>query len=113
MLAMLIPMLTTNLQSPDWLIVEASILAIGAVANGAFILMTAMLPELVPFLLQCAQHEQTLVRTMAVWSLARYSSWIVSQRDHTAFFEPVLVRVRVAAGAVDAATLVRRTHSCV
>jgi transportin-1 len=90
LLSSLLPLLTESLRSSDWLQVESAILAIGAVATGCFMQMTAYLPQLVPFLLDAVQHAQPLVRSIAAWSLARYSHWVVAQRDRAAYLEPVL-----------------------
>eukprot|EP00019_Armaparvus_languidus_P001769 CAMPEP_0168587482 /NCGR_PEP_ID=MMETSP0420-20121227/4901_1 /TAXON_ID=498008 /ORGANISM="Pessonella sp." /LENGTH=626 /DNA_ID=CAMNT_0008622763 /DNA_START=182 /DNA_END=2059 /DNA_ORIENTATION=+ len=90
-LTLLMPYLTAALQqTQDWRQMEAAILAVGAIADGCFMVIADSLPELIPFLLQCADSPQVLVKTITAWTLSRYSKWVVMQPDHKTYFEPML-----------------------
>jgi transportin-1 len=93
------PLLNLCFTSGDWLRIESAILAIGAVSDGCLMPMQEHLPQLIPFLLEQAASEQMLVRTIAAWTLARYSKWIVGQREPARYFEPALERFMTMAQA--------------
>jgi transportin-1 len=89
-LHVLLPLLNLCFTSNDWLRVESAILAIGAISDGCFVSMSQHLPHLVPFLLSQTSSEHVLLRTITVWTLSRYSKWIVGQREPKRYFEPTL-----------------------
>ncbi|GAA99122.1 uncharacterized protein L969DRAFT_94300 [Mixia osmundae IAM 14324] len=77
LLTLLLPHLKTKLWSDDWLQRESGILALGAIADGCINGIEAHLPVLVPYLLQMLQDAKPLVRSIACWTLGRYSSWTI------------------------------------
>ncbi|PWN39074.1 ARM repeat-containing protein [Ceraceosorus guamensis] len=80
LLQILLPYLKERLFSDDWLQREAGILALGAIAEGCIAGIHEHLPQLVPFLINSLQHPKPLVRSIACWTLGRYSSWTVGTR---------------------------------
>jgi transportin-1 len=89
-LEVLLPLLNVCFTSGDWLRIESAILAIGAISDGCFVSMSQHLPHLVPFLLTQTDSEHVLLRTITVWTLSRYSKWIVGQREPKRYLEPTL-----------------------
>ncbi|KAF7724699.1 hypothetical protein EC973_000807 [Apophysomyces ossiformis] len=92
---LIIPLLKTELESPDWLHRECGILALGAAAEGGVHDIAPHLPELVPYLLTNLNDPKPLIRSITCWTLGRYSAWIVQSaqqnmeaRKH--FFEPLV-----------------------
>ncbi|KAL1924807.1 uncharacterized protein VTP21DRAFT_4461 [Calcarisporiella thermophila] len=90
----LLPLLKEELFSSDWKHRECGILALGAVADGCMSGVEAHLPDLVPYLLQSLSDPKPLVRSIACWTLGRYSRWCVAQtatpETRQKFFEPLL-----------------------
>lgn len=89
LLPILFPVLQDRLRSPEWIVRESAILAIGAVAEGCSAHMTAQLPALIQFLLSQLQDKQPLIRSITCWTIGRYSNWIAEQ-DHNQFLRPVI-----------------------
>jgi transportin-1 len=54
-------------------------LAIGAVAKGAEESITPHLNDLYPFLLQNTENENPLVKIMAIWTISRFTKWILAK----------------------------------
>jgi transportin-1 len=80
----LLPALEQGLSSSDPWVQEASILALGAVAEGCQEAMEAHMSQLHPYLmnhLATAGSPNTLpqVKSIAAWTLGRYASWAVEQ----------------------------------
>ena len=104
LLPVLLPLLRKALSSPDWLIKESSILALGAIAERCMegitapakgIIMEGMaphLPNLLSYLITCLSDSNALVRSITCWTLSRYSSFVITQpRD--AFLKPIISEV--------------------
>lgn len=68
-----------RLRSPDWIVRESAVLAIGAVAEGCSSAMGPQLPQLIQFLQSQLHDKQPLIRSITCWTLGRYSTWIVDQ----------------------------------
>ncbi|KAH6575788.1 hypothetical protein BASA50_000731 [Batrachochytrium salamandrivorans] len=103
LLEVLLPYLTQQLNSPDWLNREAGILALGAIAEGCTMGMIPHLPTLIPILLTTLKDKKPLVRSISCWTLGRYANWVVhgdpsqlnipneQQAQHRKlYFEPLL-----------------------
>lgn len=70
-LPILLPLLDEQLRCNEWMRLECVILALGAVAAGCMNEMVPRLPEVVPFLAQCLEHEQVRVLLLLLPRLAR------------------------------------------
>lgn len=79
LLPVLLPLLKEKLFSPDWLVKESSILALGAVSEGCMDGMIPHLPELIPYLIGSLSDGKALVRSITCWTLSRYAHWLVGQ----------------------------------
>eukprot|EP00028_Trichosphaerium_sp_Am-I-7-wt_P007997 CAMPEP_0168522886 /NCGR_PEP_ID=MMETSP0405-20121227/9625_1 /TAXON_ID=498012 /ORGANISM="Trichosphaerium sp, Strain Am-I-7 wt" /LENGTH=645 /DNA_ID=CAMNT_0008544595 /DNA_START=85 /DNA_END=2022 /DNA_ORIENTATION=- len=103
LLSVVIPDVMKRLGHNDWLVRESAILALGAVADGTMSGMLKHLPELVPFLIRLTNDEQKIVRSIACWTLSRYSKWITRQPNpyDNPFFKPLVVTLigRMADGS--------------
>lgn len=75
----LLPLVQNYISSGNWKHKECAILALGAIAEGCYDSMSAHLSSLVPFLAENTKHSKALVRSIACWTLSRYSNWLVSQ----------------------------------
>ena len=93
LLDILLPLLKERLFSPDWLQRESGILALGAIAEGCIGGVQPHLPTLVPLLVNTLGDPKPLVRSIACWTLSRYSSWCVAPKNpehQQAFFLPTM-----------------------
>eukprot|EP00730_Choanoeca_flexa_P006143 TRINITY_DN12095_c3_g1_i3.p1 TRINITY_DN12095_c3_g1~~TRINITY_DN12095_c3_g1_i3.p1 ORF type:complete len:903 (+),score=192.85 TRINITY_DN12095_c3_g1_i3:102-2810(+) len=88
-LPLLVPLLQQMLSTADWLLQEAAILAIGAVATGCEG-MEEHLPDVIPLLLEYVKHPMFPVRMTTCWTLGRYARSIANGPD---LFMPVFERV--------------------
>eukprot|EP00956_Cyclotella_meneghiniana_P021646 scaffold39661_cov63-Cyclotella_meneghiniana.AAC.6 len=79
----LLPALEVGLSHNDQWIREASILALGAIAEGCQEELAPHLPQLHPFLLSQLSNSNVLpqLRCIAAWTIGRYSSWVVDQMN--------------------------------
>eukprot|EP00797_Seminavis_robusta_P020442 Sro311_g114380.3 (674) ;mRNA; r:60372-62393 len=80
----LLPALEQGLSSTDPWVQEASILALGAIADGCREEMNAHMGQLHPYLmnhLAAAQQAGSLpqVKSIAAWTIGRYAAWAVEQ----------------------------------
>ncbi|KAL3760925.1 hypothetical protein ACHAWU_009604 [Discostella pseudostelligera] len=77
----LLPALQEGLGHTDQWVREASILALGAIADGCKVELTPHLPQLHPFLLTQLTSPESIpqLRCIAAWTLARYASWTADQ----------------------------------
>eukprot|EP00163_Fabomonas_tropica_P012909 TRINITY_DN242_c0_g2_i2.p1 TRINITY_DN242_c0_g2~~TRINITY_DN242_c0_g2_i2.p1 ORF type:complete len:916 (-),score=202.16 TRINITY_DN242_c0_g2_i2:452-3199(-) len=90
----LLPQLNQVFGNPnsDWRYREASVLALGAIADGCMEQMSTHLPNLLPFLYQLASGDQMpLVRSISCWTIGRYAQWL--RRDEAASFLAPAVEV--------------------
>lgn len=93
LLEILLPYLKERLFSPDWLQRESGILALGAIAEGCISGIQPHLPTLIPFLVNALGDTKPLVRSIACWTLGRYSSWCIADKSpeyQRAYFLPVM-----------------------
>ncbi|KAI8353642.1 armadillo-type protein [Choanephora cucurbitarum] len=90
----LLPLLDHAWSSNDWKVVESSILALGAAAEGGLDSIEPHLSKLMPFLITSMSSQDAHVRYIACWTSSRFSNWIVAQsttqEGRTSFYEPVL-----------------------
>ena len=85
-LPILLPLLQELLQDDSWVRKEAGILALGAIAPGCMAGLQEHLADVTPFLLISLQDQIPLVRSIACWTLSRFSGWVVSLGpDHENF----------------------------
>lgn len=92
-LEILLPLLKERLFSQDWLQREAGILALGAIAEGCIAGVEPHLPTLIPLLVSTLNDPKPLVRSIACWTLGRYSSWCVADKSpehQRQFFLPAM-----------------------
>mmetsp|Transcript_1835 Transcript_1835/g.3087 ORF Transcript_1835/g.3087 Transcript_1835/m.3087 type:complete len:926 (+) Transcript_1835:171-2948(+) len=76
-LPIILPMLQANLSNKqDWKVREAALLALGALTRGCMDALEEHLPGLVPFLLEQVQDRSSLVRSITLWTLSKYSQWV-------------------------------------
>lgn len=54
--------------------------------------MAGLLPELIPYLINCLSDKKALVRAITCWTLSRYSHWVVSQ-PHDAYLKPLMTEL--------------------
>ncbi|BGO92978.1 hypothetical protein NBRC10512_004199 [Rhodotorula toruloides] len=83
LLEVLLPYLKEKLFSQDWLDRESGILALGAIAEGCITGIEPHLPILMNFLVNSLNDKKPLVRSIACWTIGRYSSWTIKE-DATA-----------------------------
>lgn len=79
----LLPALQEGLSHNDQWVREASILALGAIADGCQAELAQHLPQLHPFLLSQLSSPDSLpqLRCISAWTIGRYSSWVVDQMN--------------------------------
>ncbi|SCU86123.1 LADA_0D12442g1_1 [Lachancea dasiensis] len=82
------PILREHLSADQWYVREATILALGAMAEGGMRYFADQLPALIPFLLEKLHDHWAPVRTITCWTLSRFSMWILA--DNTQFLLPVM-----------------------
>ncbi len=78
MLEQLLPHIKDRIFSTEWLQREVGILALGAIAEGCIEGVEPHLPTLVPFLINSLNDTKPLVRSIACWTMGRYSRWCVA-----------------------------------
>lgn len=77
LLPLIMPMVQARLQDPsDWKVRESAILCVGAIAEGCFRGLSPYLPQLVQMLSTLVDDPRPLVRSIACWTLSRFSRWI-------------------------------------
>lgn len=81
--------LQKTLHHDNWVVKEAAILAIGAVAEGSLTGMVPHLPSLVPYLVDRMSDNHPMVRSITCWTISRYTYWIV-QNPQDRYFSLVL-----------------------
>lgn len=69
--------LQSTLNHDDWVVKEAAVLAIGAVAEGSLNGMLPHLPSLVPYLVEHLCDKHPMVRSITCWTISRYTYWII------------------------------------
>lgn len=69
--------LQNTLNHEDWVVKEAAVLAIGAVAEGSLTGMIPHLPTLVPYLVERLCDKHPMVRSITCWTISRYTYWII------------------------------------
>uniref|UniRef100_A0A5K3G1Q8 TNPO1 protein n=1 Tax=Mesocestoides corti TaxID=53468 RepID=A0A5K3G1Q8_MESCO len=85
----LLPTTKEYLLSQDWQYREAAILVLGAIAEGCMNDMVPYLPELCTFFIKALADPKPLIRSIACWTLSRYSNWIVGQ-PHDQYLRPLI-----------------------
>lgn len=86
----ILPYLEKNISNPEWQLREASVLALGAVADGCWDTVTPHLPKLLPYLNTLLNDPEPLVRQITCWTLGRYSRWAAETPDKRQYFEPMM-----------------------
>eukprot|EP00970_Alexandrium_tamarense_P009176 scaffold1812_cov181-Alexandrium_tamarense.AAC.8 len=94
----LLPALQEGLGHTDQWVREASILALGAIADGCKAELTPHLPQLHPFLLTQLTAPESLpqLRCISAWTLGRFSSWTLDQMNDDAGDHSLVGRVAEA-----------------
>jgi len=87
------PHLERNFNSANWLDREASVLALGAVADGCLEGLKPHLAQLLQYLCLLLKDPQPLIRSISCWTLSRFSAWLVEQQDPDRFVKPVLLEL--------------------
>lgn len=77
--------LQKTLNHEDWVVKEAAVLAIGAVAEGSLNGMTPHLPSLVPYLVERLCDKHPMVRSITCWTISRYTYWIIQDPQERYF----------------------------
>lgn len=90
LLPSVLPILKETLFHSDWIVKEAAILALGAIAEGSMTGMISHLQQLVPYLISCLSEKKALVRSITCWTLSRYSHWVVQQVPHDRYLKPLM-----------------------
>ncbi|KAG9250408.1 armadillo-type protein [Emericellopsis atlantica] len=89
----ILPYLSQNLKHEEWPQREASVLALGAVADGCMPAVVPHLPQLVPYLISLLEDPEPVVRQITCWTLGRYSGWAANLADPAQkeeFFVPIM-----------------------
>lgn len=73
------------INSEDWVVKEAAVLTIGAVAIGSLEGMIPHLPSLIPFLVERLKDKHPFVRSITCWTISRYNNWIVKNQQEGQF----------------------------
>ncbi|KAI0562987.1 Importin beta [Gracilaria domingensis] len=60
---------------------ECGILALGAIAQGCYHGMQPVLPRVASFLFGLTGDQHNMVRSIACWTLSRYSKWIINEKS--------------------------------
>lgn len=96
-----LPILQENIVSPEWPVREAAILAVGAISKSCIDLARDKLPNLVPFLVDRMKDQETRVRQITCWALARYASWVAEEAieggQYAQYFQPTFEAVALLA----------------
>ncbi|KAJ5075590.1 hypothetical protein M0811_07160 [Anaeramoeba ignava] len=77
LLQYLLSHLETNLQNENWIVQEAAVLALGAIAPGCYSGMISSLNQVLTFLIPLMKNENPLLSSITCWTISRYSEWIV------------------------------------
>ncbi|KAG5204502.1 Nuclear transport receptor Karyopherin-beta2/Transportin [Trichophyton interdigitale] len=87
-----LPYLREHLKNPSWAHREASVLALGAIADGCMLTVQPHLPELIPYLVSLLTDPEPIVRMITCWCLGRYSGWAahLEPAEKARFFEPMM-----------------------
>mmetsp|Transcript_10799 Transcript_10799/g.21139 ORF Transcript_10799/g.21139 Transcript_10799/m.21139 type:complete len:821 (+) Transcript_10799:59-2521(+) len=72
------PKIEALLLSTEWKTQECGLLAFGALALGCRQAISPFLPQLMPFLLEKARAEHRLVKSIAIWTLSRFTDDFLS-----------------------------------
>lgn len=73
--------LEKNLNNENWVVKEAAVLAIGAIAEGSVSGMVPHLPRLLPYLVERLCDKHPLVRSITCWTISRYTYWIIEHPE--------------------------------
>eukprot|EP00049_Salpingoeca_infusionum_P019426 m.361806 g.361806 ORF g.361806 m.361806 type:complete len:878 (+) comp19921_c0_seq1:188-2821(+) len=74
LLEIVVPHIVQGLNSENWLEVETSVMALGAISNGCREGLEEHLVELHSYILNCIPHAEPLVRQISCWTLSRFSA---------------------------------------
>ncbi|KAI0465489.1 hypothetical protein LJB42_000726 [Komagataella kurtzmanii] len=95
------PIVRERIMSPEWPVVEASLLALGAIADGCIDLAKPQLPELIPFFVEKLKAPQPRVRQITCWTLGRYAQWVCTEAGsggrYGAYFLPTFQAIMTCA----------------
>ena len=76
LLPVLLPLIEARLGDPDWRVREASVLALGAVAEGCEAGLAPLAPQIVRGLLSMNDDPRPMLRAITCWTLGRFSRWV-------------------------------------
>lgn len=91
MLPTLLHLINESLTSDDILRREAAILALGAVAEGCLDGLKPYLNDLINYLMNCLNEDNSMIRVITCWSISRYMRWIVNQSCDDLYFTPIML----------------------
>ena len=77
LLPMILPVVEQRLRDANWRLRESAILALGAVAEGCSGGLAQYVPQLIEFLVPSLDDARPMVRSIACWTLSRFSRWVV------------------------------------
>lgn len=86
-----LPIVQECINSEKWPIREASILALGAVAEACIDLSVSQISSIVPFLVERLSDPQPRVRQICCWTLGRYAPWVAS--EGSSLFAPTMMAI--------------------
>ncbi|CTQ41092.1 Transportin-2 [Babesia microti strain RI] len=81
-----------RLSDNNWEIAESAVLTLGAIARGCSNGLAPFLPKVLPYLFELSKHENPLMRSIACWCVARFSSW-ASQPENCNYWTNRLISV--------------------
>eukprot|EP01105_Mastigella_eilhardi_P020188 TRINITY_DN4788_c0_g1_i2.p1 TRINITY_DN4788_c0_g1~~TRINITY_DN4788_c0_g1_i2.p1 ORF type:complete len:591 (-),score=117.66 TRINITY_DN4788_c0_g1_i2:29-1801(-) len=88
-------MLNETAQSnKPWQVLEAGVLALGAIASGCLHALSPHMQVVMPFLVANTSHQSPFVRGTACWSISRYGPWLLGITDEAGraqFVSPALL----------------------
>jgi hypothetical protein len=77
LLQYVMPTIEMYLQTKEWQLREAAVLALGAIADGCMAGLRQLAPHLIALLLEKARDSQPNVRCNACWAVGRFAAFVV------------------------------------
>lgn len=76
----LLSLVYSTMDSTEWLIIERTILCIGALAKTSEdVFLSDQVHSLIHFVIQCLDHEKIIIRSICLWTLNRYTDYFSCQ----------------------------------
>jgi len=93
LLKILLPKLEERMNHQNWMIRESAILALGAIGVGCREDIEQYLDSIMPFLCQRITDNHYLIRCIACWTLSRFCSWFLKQKDDNKLLVPLMEKM--------------------